>query len=84
MNYTGRLDALLRTDDFFLIIEFKYSEIESLDLMLKKGENQIIKNGYYKPYQDKNPFILTIAIKPITVKCVFKSLNDVLKQYKDS
>ena len=84
VTYIDRFNALLRVKNFFLIIEFKFSETESYVAMLEEAENQIIENKYYKPYKDKNLICLAIAIKPIEVKCRFKSFQKVLKQSKNS
>ena len=83
MTLKGRLDALLKHKDFVLIIEFKFNEKKSLETMLNEGENQIIENGYYKPYQNKNIKILTVALQPRSIKCKFKTLKEALNQYKN-
>ncbi|MDR0913054.1 MAG: ATP-binding protein [Methanobrevibacter sp.] len=84
MSIKGRLDLILRQNDLFLIMEFKYSEDEniSFDELLKIAGNQIIEKGYYKPYQNRNVVILTIAFKGRDLKCKFKSLNQALKEYE--
>jgi len=82
MTLKGRLDALLKTKEFILIIEFKFSETMSLDSMLAEGENQIIEKEYYKPYQDKNIVVLSVALQPKDIKCKFKTLEETLKQNK--
>lgn len=80
MTLKGRLDALLKTKDFVLIIEFKFSETKSLDSMLNEGENQILEKEYYKPYQNKNIVILSVALQPKDINCKFKTLEEALKQ----
>jgi hypothetical protein len=81
MTLEGRLDALVKNKDFVLIIEFKFDKEKSFDKMLNEAENQIIEEGYYKPYQDKNILILTVALHSRDLRCKFKTLEDTLKKY---
>ena len=83
MTLEGRLDALVKHKDLALILEFKYDDKKSFQTMLNEAENQIIKRGYYKPYQNMNISILTVAFKSREVKCKFKLLNELLKEYKN-
>ncbi|MDR3291226.1 MAG: ATP-binding protein [Methanobrevibacter sp.] len=82
MSIKGRLDAILKHEDLILIIEFKFSEKKSFDSMLNEANNQILDKKYYKPYQDKNVLILTVAFKPRDVKCQIKTLYELLNDYK--
>jgi hypothetical protein len=83
MTLKGRLDAIVKHKDFVLIIEFKFSEEKSLEVMLNNAENQIIEKGYYKPYQNKNVIVLSIATQARDVRCKFKTLDEALKQYEN-
>ncbi|MDR2544617.1 MAG: ATP-binding protein [Methanobrevibacter sp.] len=59
----GRADLVLVKDDYVIVMELKYSETKSLDLMLDEALNQIRENEYYKPYQDKKIIFVGIAFK---------------------
>ncbi|KZX17314.1 PD-(D/E)XK nuclease domain-containing protein [Methanobrevibacter filiformis] len=83
MTIKGRMDAILKQKDNVVIIEFKFSEIESMDNMLDDGLSQIIKNEYYKPYQDKNVILLSVAFQPRNVKCKLLSLKKALSLYNN-
>jgi len=84
LTLKGRLDALLTYKDSVVIFEFKYSESESAETLLSQANNQIIEKGYYKPYINKNPSIITVAIKSREeVNCKFQSLKETLKHYEN-
>ncbi|KZX10578.1 ATP-binding protein [Methanobrevibacter filiformis] len=82
MTIKGRMDAVLKQKHNIIIIEFKFSETESMDNMLNDGLNQIIKNEYYKPYQNKNVILLSVAFQPRNVKCKLLNLKKAFKLLK--
>ncbi|KZX12318.1 ATP-binding protein [Methanobrevibacter curvatus] len=81
MTLKGRLDAMVKHKDFYMIVEFKFSDKKSFQKMFDEAENQIIEKGYYKPYQNKKIIVLSIAFKPRDVKCQFKTVEETLKKY---
>ncbi|MDR0912986.1 MAG: ATP-binding protein [Methanobrevibacter sp.] len=83
MTIKGRLDAILKHKEMVLITEFKFSLTDSLDEMINDAFNQIIKKEYYKPYQNKKVFLLSVAFKSREVKCEIKSLGDAFKDFNE-
>ncbi|WP_211261707.1 PD-(D/E)XK nuclease domain-containing protein, partial [Methanobrevibacter filiformis] len=83
MTIKGRMDAVLKQKDNIIVIEFKFSETESMDNMLDDGLSQIITNEYYKPYQNKNVILLSVAFQPRNVKCKLLDLKRALSMYKN-
>ncbi|KZX10986.1 ATP-binding protein [Methanobrevibacter curvatus] len=82
MTIKGRMDGVLKQKNNVLIIEFKFSETESMDKMLDDGLSQIIRNEYYKPYQNKNVILLSVAFQPRNVKCKLLGLKKASSLYK--
>ena len=48
----GRIDAVIKTDDYIYIIEFKANTTE------RKAIKQIIEKKYYEKYLSQNPFVV--------------------------
>ncbi|MDR0913030.1 MAG: ATP-binding protein [Methanobrevibacter sp.] len=76
----GRLDAVLKQNNTVVIIEFKFSENKTFEQMFEKAKKQIIKNEYYKSYQDKKIIILRVAFQFRDLKCKLQTLNDFLNE----
>ncbi|MDR1818809.1 MAG: PD-(D/E)XK nuclease domain-containing protein, partial [Methanobrevibacter sp.] len=76
----GRLDAVLKHENLVLIIEFKFSLKDDLDKMINNAFSQIIKNEYYKPYQNKKVILLAVAFKSRDIKCELKTLEECLNE----
>jgi len=72
----GRLDAVLKHENLVLIIEFKFSLKDDLDKMINSAFSQIIKNEYYKLYQNKKVILLAVTFKSRDIKCELKTLEE--------
>ena len=70
----GDADAVLKLKDLVIIIEYKYSETQSMDFMLNEGLDQIENNDYYKAYQNKKLIFVSIATKPREVACKIRKI----------
>ncbi|MDR1195247.1 MAG: ATP-binding protein [Endomicrobium sp.] len=71
----GRIDAVLKQNDYAVITEIKYSTEKELEEMLESALKQIDDKKYYEAYLDKKIILLAIAFNGKDVKCKFKTLD---------
>jgi Holliday junction resolvase-like predicted endonuclease len=71
----GRIDAVLKQDDFAAIVEIKYGVEKPLDKMLESALKQIEEKKYYEAYSGKKIILLGIAFNGKEVKCKFGDIN---------
>ncbi|MDR2192745.1 MAG: AAA family ATPase [Endomicrobium sp.] len=69
----GRIDAILKQDDFTIIAEIKYGIKKQLEEMLETALKQIKDKKYYA-YLDKKIILLGIAFNGKEVKCKMRKL----------
>jgi hypothetical protein len=65
----GRIDAVLKQNDFVVITEIKYSIDKQPKEMLEAALTQINDKKYYEAYLDKKIILLCIAFNGKEVKC---------------
>ncbi len=58
----GRVDAILETESYLYVIEFKYAETGKMETLLKKALAQIHEKKYYQPYLAESRKILLLAV----------------------
>ncbi|MDR1196036.1 MAG: PD-(D/E)XK nuclease domain-containing protein [Endomicrobium sp.] len=71
----GRIDAVLKQNDYAVITEIKFSTEKALEEMLESALKQIDDKKYYEAYLDKKVILLAIAFNGKDVKCKFKTLD---------
>ncbi|MDR1195922.1 MAG: ATP-binding protein [Endomicrobium sp.] len=69
----GRIDAVLKQNDYAVITEIKYSTEKALEEMLESALKQIDDKKYYEAYLEKKVILLAIAFNGKDVKCKFKT-----------
>jgi hypothetical protein len=76
--YNGRIDAVLKQDDYIVITEIKYSAEKALEGMLEIAFKQIADRKYYEMYSGsgKKIILLAIAFNGKKVKCKFEKLEE--------
>jgi Holliday junction resolvase-like predicted endonuclease len=67
----GRIDAVLKQNDYAVITEIKYSTEKSLEDMLESALKQIDDKKYYEAYAGKKIILLAIAFNGKDIKCKF-------------
>jgi len=72
---SGRIDAVLKQEDYTVITEIKYSTEKPLEEMLEAALKQIDNKKYYEAYLGKKIILLAIAFNGKDVKCKFKKLD---------
>ncbi|MDR3113500.1 MAG: ATP-binding protein, partial [Endomicrobium sp.] len=65
----GRIDAVLKQNDFIVIAEIKYSIEKQAEEMAESALKQIKDKKYYEPYLEKKIILLGIAFNGKEVKC---------------
>jgi hypothetical protein len=70
----GRIDAVLKHDDFVAVTEIKYAIDKQPEEMLEAALKQISEKKYYEAYLGKKIILLGIAFNGKTVKCKFEEL----------
>jgi hypothetical protein len=71
----GRIDAVLKQNDFAIIAEIKYGIEKQTEEMLKAALKQIKDKKYYGQYLDKKIVLLAIAFNGKEVKCRIKNFK---------
>ena len=72
---SGRIDAVLKQDNYTVITEIKYSAEKEFEEMLEAAFKQIDDKKYYEAYLGKKIILLAIAFNGKSVKCEFKESN---------
>ncbi|MDR1195827.1 MAG: ATP-binding protein [Endomicrobium sp.] len=71
----GRIDAVLKQNDYTVITEIKFSTEKALEEMLETALKQIDDKKYYEAYLGKTIILLAVAFNGKDVKCKFKTLD---------
>jgi len=73
----GDADLIIEEEDYVIIIEFKQSNTNSTDYMIKKGFEQIEEKEYSKQYKNKKIIKGVIAFRNTEINCKIISSENV-------
>jgi len=65
----GDADLIIEEEDYVIIVEFKQSNVSSIDYMIKEGFKQIEENEYGRAYKNKKIIKAVIAFKDKEIGC---------------
>ncbi|MDR3223471.1 MAG: ATP-binding protein [Methanobrevibacter sp.] len=68
-TYNGNIDMIIEEKDHVIIVEFKQSNDESIEVMINKALKQIKEKEYTRPYKDKKLIKLILAFKGKEIGC---------------
>ncbi|MDR2830853.1 MAG: ATP-binding protein [Methanobrevibacter sp.] len=76
-TYNGNIDMIIKEKDHVIIIEFKQSNDESIESMIKKASAQIKEKEYTRPYKNKNLIELILVFKGKEIGCKIRGCKKV-------